>query len=380
MSRTSNDATTPIVIGRARIGRRTKDMTPQLVLGEIAIIHHEDLDRVAAENLVEAKPAAIINGALSMSGRYPNVGPLLVAAAGIPLIDGVGKELLDRVATGASIRIEGGKIYSGTELVGEGTVQSMQLLEEAYEQAKTTIGVELERFAENTLEYMVRERHLLVDAPDFPDLGVDFRNRQVLIVVRGADYRSDLQALGSYIREMRPIIIAVDGGADALVEQGHKPDIIVGDFDSVSDETLRRGARLVVHAFVDGRAPGAARLEDLGLAHHKVPFPGTSEDIAMLLAYENGAELIVAVGTHASMVDFLDKGRPGMASTFLVRLKVGPILMDAKGVSRLYNRRIRKRDMSVFLFSVLVAFLVAGFSVRHFFGEAFGLLWDSVFR
>lgn len=372
--------TQPHVEGRARVGRRTKEMTPLLVPGEIAVINHEDLDRVAAENLVEAKPSAIVNCARSMSGRYPNVGPLLVAAAGIPLVDAVGVAFMDQVNTGTALRIEGGKVFAADKVVAEGTRQSLQLLESSYEQAKTTIGIELERFAENTLEYMQRERHLLVDAPDFPDIGIDFRNRQVLIVVRGADYRSDLQALGSYIREMRPILVAVDGGADALINQGHRPDIILGDFDSVSDETLRCGAKLVVHAFVDGQAPGAARLEAMGLAHHKVPFPGTSEDIAMLLAYENGAELIVAVGTHASMADFLDKGRPGMASTFLVRLKVGPILMDAKGVSRLYDRRIRKRDMSVFLVSVLVAFLVAGFSVRHFFGQAVGLLWDSVFR
>ncbi len=368
------------VEGRARVGRRTKEMTPLLTRGEIAVIHHEDLDRIAAENLVEAKPVAVVNGARSMSGRYPNVGPLLLAAAGIPLVDDVGSEFLDRVQSGTPLRIDGGKVFSGDELLAEGTRQSMQSLEAQYEDAKSTIGVELERFAENTLEYMQRERHLLVDAPEFPDLGIEFRNRQVLIVVRGADYRSDLQALGSYIREMRPILIAVDGGADALVAQGHRPDLIVGDFDSVSDETLRCGAVLVVHAFVDGRAPGAARLDQLGLTHFTVPFPGTSEDIAMLLAYEKGAELIVAVGTHASMADFLDKGRPGMASTFLVRLKVGPILMDAKGVSRLYDRRIRKRDMSVFLVSALLAFLVAGFSVRHFFAEAFGLLWDSAFR
>ncbi len=368
----------PVVTGPARLGPRTKAMTPHLQPGDVAIIDHEDLDRVAAEGLVEARPAAIVNAARSISGRYPNVGPLLIAAAGIPLIDGVGREVMDRIRSGALVRIEDGDVLVDGQRVAGGTRQSLQTLEAEYEAAKVTVGEELERFAENTLEFMRRERSLLFDAPSLPDITVDFRNRQAIVVVRGADYRSDLAALSSYIREMRPVVIAVDGGADALLDRGHRVDLIVGDFDSVSDQALRSGAQLVVHAYPDGRAPGAARLEAMGLPFTTIAFAGTSEDIAMLLAYEKGAELIVAVGAHGSMVDFLDKGRPGMASTFLVRLKVGPILMDAKGVSRLYERRIRKRDLAIFLVAVLIAFLVAGYTVRNFFAEAVGLLWDSI--
>ncbi len=285
-----------------------------------------------------------------------------------------------RIHSGAAVRIEGGDVFLGDERIGTGTRQTLQTLEAEYEAAKVTVGDELERFAENTLEFMRRERQLLFDAPALPDLGVDLRGRQAIVVVRGADYRSDLAALGGYIREIRPVVIAVDGGADALRDQGHHCDLIVGDFDSVSDAALRTGARLVVHAYPDGRAPGAERLDAMGLAYSTIAFAGTSEDIALLLAYEKGAELIVAVGAHGSMVDFLDKGRPGMASTFLVRLKVGPILMDAKGVSRLYERRIRKRDLAILLGAVTVAFLVAGFTVRDFFAQAFGILWDSVVR
>ncbi|MEY2399211.1 MAG: hypothetical protein QOJ00_2385 [Actinomycetota bacterium] len=367
-----------VVLGAARVGTRTKALTPQLHHGEIAVINHEDLDRVAAERLVEAKPAAVINAARSISGKYPNVGPLLVAAAGIPLVDGVGEEVMSRIHNGVAVRVEKGEVYVGTELIATGTRQTLQTLEAEYEAAKVTVGEELERFAENTIEFMRRERHLLFDAPTLPDVGVDLRGRQAIVVVRGADYRSDLSALGPYVREMRPVVIAVDGGADALRERGHRCDLIVGDFDSVSDEALRSGAHLVVHAYPDGRAPGAERLERLGLPYSTIAFAGTSEDIALLLAYEKGAELIVAVGAHASMVDFLDKGRPGMASTFLVRLKVGPILVDAKGVSRLYERRIRKRDLALLLGAVIIAFLVAGFTVRDFFVQAFGILWDSI--
>jgi uncharacterized membrane-anchored protein len=367
----------PVVTGPARLGPRTKSMTPHLLPGEVAVINHEDLDRVAAEGLVEARPAAVVNAARSISGRYPNVGPLLIAAAGIPLVDGVGEAVME-TANGAAVRIADGDVFVNGNHVGTGMRQTLQSLEAEYEAAKVTVGDELERFAENTLEFMRRERQLLFDTPALPELAVDMRNRQAIVVVRGADYRSDLATLGEYIREMRPVVIAVDGGADALRDQGHRPDLIVGDFDSVSDQALRSGAQLIVHAYPDGRAPGAERLDALGLSYSTIAFAGTSEDVALLLAYEKGADLIVAVGAHGSMIDFLDKGRPGMASTFLVRLKVGPILMDAKGVSRLYERRLRKRDVGLFLGAVTVAFLVAGFTVRDFFAQAFGILWDSI--
>jgi uncharacterized membrane-anchored protein len=368
----------PVVSGPARVGPRTKAMTPHLQPGEVAVINHEDLDRVAAEGLVEANPAAIVNAARSISGKYPNVGPLLIAAAGIPLVDGVGDEVMTRIAHGAQVRISDSEVYVNGELLATGTRQTLQSLETEYEAAKVTVGEELERFAENTLEFMRRERQLLFETPALPELKVDMRDRQAIVVVRGADYRSDLQTLGEYIREMRPVVIAVDGGADALRDQGHKPDIIIGDFDSVSDAALRSGAQLIVHAYPDGRAPGAARLDALGLPYSKIAFAGTSEDVALLLAYEEGAELIVAVGLHGSMVDFLDKGRPGMASTFLVRLKVGPILMDAKGVSKLYERRLRKRDIALLLAAVIVAFLVAGYTVRDFFADGVRIFWDSI--
>jgi uncharacterized membrane-anchored protein len=198
----------------------------------------------------------------------------------------------------------------------------------------------------------------VIDPLPMPDLPVDLTGRHALVVVRGFDYKEDLAHLRSYVREMRPVLIGVDGGADALLEVGLKPDVVIGDFDSVSTAALQAGAALVVHAYPGGQAPGAERLDDLGLPYEVLEAPGTSEDIAMLLAYEKGAELIVAVGTHASMVEFLDKGRQGMASTFLVRLKVGPLLMDAKGVSKLYESRVRKRDLMSFLLAAVLCFFV----------------------
>ena len=344
--------------GIARVDRRTKDLIKRLQPGDVAVIDHEDLDRIAAEGLVEARVGAVINASRSISGRDPNVGPLLVATAGIPLVDGVGEGIMDLIAEGQTVRVDGDDVLVGPGVVATGTRQTLQSLEDAFESAKATMGDELERFAANTLEYMQKERHLLLDSPELPPIRTKIQGRHVLIVVRGHDYKNDLAALQPYVQEMRPLLIAVDGGADALLEFGLKPDMIIGDFDSVSERALRCGAELVVHAYSDGRAPGAERLRNLGLAHIIWGASGTSEDIAMLLAYEKGATLIVAVGTHASMVEFLDKGRAGMASTFLTRLKVGPLLVDAKGVSRLYQARIRKRDFTLFLVAALLCFVV----------------------
>ncbi len=344
----------PPVTGVARVDRRTKDLAKRVRRGEIAVIDHRDLDTVAAESLIEAGVVAVVNADCCVSGRYPNVGPLLLPAAGVVVVDAVGSEIMDELEDGATITLEGGEVHCGGRVIAEGSRQTMTSLTEILDRSRQSMGDELERFAANTLEYIQQEGHLLVDQPDIPDVPIDFRGRQVLVVVRGVDYKKDLQLLerSGYVREQRPILIGVDGGADALLAVGKTPDLIIGDMDSVSERTLRCGAVLVVHGYPDGRAPGAERLDELGLDHVVFASAGTSEDIAMLMAFERGAELIVAVGTHNSMVEFLDKGRAGMASTFLVRMKVGPILVDAKGVNRLYDSRVRKRDL---LFLVLAA-------------------------
>ncbi len=348
------------VVGTARVDHRTKRLVGRLRPGDVAVIDHEDLDRVAAESLVEAQPAAVLNAARSTTGRYPNDGPLLVLRAGIPLVDDLGPALMERLAEGDEVTVEAGEVHLGDEVVAAGIRQSEGAVLAVHGESRARLGETLAEFVGNTVEYVEHNRDLLDDQLELPDLGVDWRGRQVLIVVRGADYREDLGLLRQtgYLREMRPVVVAVDGGADALRDAGVRPDVIVGDMDSVSSESLACGAALVVHAYRDGRAPGAERLEELGLAYHLFRASGTSEDIAMLLAYELGAELIVAVGTHTSMVDFLDKGRAGMASTMLTRIKVGPVLVDAKGVSRLYKGRVRKRDLLLLVVAALFAVVV----------------------
>jgi uncharacterized membrane-anchored protein len=346
--------------GVARVDTRTKRLVKRVQPGEIMVIDHSDLDRVAAETIVEAQAGAVINASASISGRYPNVGPLLVCAAGIPLIDGVGADVLSAIEEGQVVTVDGDEVLLDGVVVARGTRQSMALIEERIETARASMGDELAQFAENTLSYLTEERHLLLDEPDIPQIDLEMKDRHVLIVVRGAEYKEDLDTLrrSGYLGEMRPLLIGVDGGADALLEIGHTPDLIIGDMDSVSERALRCGAELVVHGYADGRAPGSKRLDALGLEHVVYATAGTSEDIAMLLAYEKGCELIVAVGTHSSMVEFFDKGRAGMASTFLVRMKVGPILVDAKGVSRLYRHSVRKGDLALLVLSAIFTLIV----------------------
>lgn len=346
--------------GPARVDRRTKDLVKRLAPGEVAVIDHADIDRVAAETLVESGVVAVVNAAASVTGRYPNLGPLLIVNAGIALIDDVGPAVMADIADGAMVTIDGDKVLVGGTTVATGDRQDVESIEASLDVARQRVNRELEKFAENTLEYLRKEKHLLVDDLDLPDVPIDFRDRHVLVVVRGHDYKDDLLLLrrSGYLQEMRPLLVGVDGGADALLEMGRRPDLIIGDMDSVSERALRCGAVLVVHAYRDGRAPGAERLDELGVPYHLLVATGTSEDVAMLLAEDKGAELIVAVGTHSSMVDFLDKGRAGMASTFLVRMKVGPILVDAKGVSRLYQHRVRKRDLTLLVLAAFIALVV----------------------
>jgi uncharacterized membrane-anchored protein len=365
--------------GPARCDRRTKDMIPRLQAGEIAVINHRDLDRVAADGLIEAGVIAVVNCAPSISGRYPNGGPIRIVQAGITLVDDVGVELMDTITEGDVVRIEDGEIWRNGELLGRGRVLDEAGIEVAMESARAAIGTELERFAANTLEYIQKEARLTFEPLTLPPLHTKFAGRHCLVVVRGHDYRSDLAALRPYIREYRPVLIGVDGGADALLEHGLKPDIIIGDFDSVSQKGLACGAELVHHVHPDGRAPGRENLQAWGLPYQEFVAEGMSEDVAMLLAYEAGARLIVAVGTHVTMVEFLDKGRKGMASTFLTRLRLGPVLVDAKGVSRIYEGRARRSDILLLVAAALVA-IVALLLVSnswHVYGDGFRLWFEN---
>lgn len=328
--------------GRALLGRKTKDIVSRLTEDHIPIIHHENLDRVTAETLVESGVRAVVNAAGSATGVYPNQGPFILTRAGIYILDGVGEGVFGEVEDGDEVELRGDGLYKGGRLVARGENLDGEAVERRLRESREAVGVALESFATNTVEFMHVERDLLFSTFDVPqELARGIRGRQVLIVVRGYDYRQDLAALGPYIRGERPFVIAVDGGADALLEVGCRPDLLFGDMDSVTERGMKASRRVLVHAYPDGGAPGLEPLRRAGIKDAPtLRAPGLSEDIAILVAEQCGAELIVAVGTHVGLVEFLDKGRRGASSTFLTRLKVGPRLVDAKGVSKLYSNRI----------------------------------------
>jgi uncharacterized membrane-anchored protein len=352
--------------GPVRLDKRTKNLVKRLKPGDVAVIDHLDIDRVAAETLVERAPVVVVNAAQSISGRYPNAGPAVLVDAGGQAVFELSEGAQVVVDPDGVVHLDGAEVASGEWLEPEDVRKRMDA-------AKDNLATALEDFTLNTLSYVRRDRDLLLEGLEVPTLKTRLRDRHVLVVVRGHDYKKDLSTLRGYIQEFRPALIGVDGGADALLEVGLKPDLIVGDMDSVTNQALTSGAEIVVHAYPDGRAPGKERVEALGLEPLILPGAGTSEDMAMLLAYESDCDLIVAVGSHASMVEFLDKGRPGMASTFLTRLKVGPKLVDAKGVNRLYRQGVRRSDL---LF--LVAAALAAMLVISLVSEPVRLVWSDL--
>jgi len=346
--------------GPARLGKRTKDLVKRLDLGDIAVIDHADLDRVAAEDLASSGAVAVINVAASSTGRYPNIGPLILARAGVVLIDAASGSLFDELKDGEVIRLSGGDVMRGNDVIGTGVRPTLEDIERRLELLRERIDEALAEFAVNTIDHIREESELLSGEIELPDVRTEFRDRHVLIVVRGPSYREDLSALNAYIRDVRPLIVAVDGGADAVLAEGLRPDMILGDMDSATDKALGCGAELIVHAYPDGRAPGHERLSEGGFPHLLVPAAGTSQDVAMLLAHEKGARLIVTVGAHFNLTEFLDKNRAGMSSTFLTRLRVGETLIDAKGVSRLYQPGIGNLGLAMFglAFLLLAAIVV----------------------
>ncbi len=354
------------VTGPVRPGRKTKLLVKHLVRGDIALVDHLDIDRVSAEELIAAGAAAVLNCSRSSSGTYPNLGPQLLVEAGIMLLDLPDDTLFDVLSDGDPLTVRAadtpgasavGEVLRKGELLARGEVLDLRRISAETELRRREIGEALERFAHNTIEHMREERELLAGRIQLPRFATDFRDRSTLVVVRGVGHQRDLRALRPFIRDMRPLLVAVDGGAEALLEAGMTPHMIVGDMDSAGEAALRCGAELVVHSYPDGRAPGRHRLERLGLPFKLVPAPGTSQDVAMLIAAEKGARLIVSVGSQFNLVEFLDRNREGMSSTFLTRLRIGEILVDAKGVSRLYRPRPGLTPLLVVIGAGLIAMI-----------------------
>ena len=363
--------------GRIRLGTKTKDLVKSLGPGDVAVISHRNIDRIAAEDLVASGVRVVLNNEPSSDGRYPNRGPLILTGAGVRLIDFPEADLFTTLVENEHVVIEGGEVKRDGVVIATGNEQLEPELEQQFARQQAEIHHALADFAENTVTHIQEESELLSGAIELPEIRTDFRERHVLIVVRGPNYKRDLRALRAYIRDVKPILIGVDGGADAIREAGYDPDMILGDMDSVTDATLKSGPEVVVHAYADGRAPGAERMRNLGVDHIALPFVGTSQDVAMLMAYEKGASLIVTVGAHFNLIEFLDKDRAGMSSTFLTRLRIGEVLVDATGVSRLYNPGLTVGPLMLFLGAFLVLATIVVLSSPAL-ADLFDLIWLKI--
>ncbi|GED12102.1 putative cytokinetic ring protein SteA [Aneurinibacillus migulanus] len=328
------------VCGPVRYGRITKHMAASLRPGDIAVIEHTDIDELAARELIEKKVKAVVNCAVSFTGEYEAQGARLLLDTGIPLYDCPAQSRLPgEISNGEEVVIDGHYLFRKRDkmMLTRLLPVTHEEWQVTYQKAEKNTSERLARFIDNTLHYALREKEYLFCPLASLPLHTKIPGRHAVVVSRGRHYEEDLQALRNYITVYRPVLIGVDGGGDALLAQGWRPDIIMGDMDSVSDRALRETKDIIVHAYTDGRAPGEERVKSLGVPYHLLRAPGTSEDMALLYAYDNGVSLIVGIGTHTSMEDFLEKNRQGMASTLLVRMKVGSKLVDARGIHHLYS-------------------------------------------
>jgi len=350
----------PGLSGVARVDRDTDALLRRVGVHEIAVLDQIDLDRTTADALIAAGVRAVVNASPSISGRFPNLGPEALLAAGIPLVDDVGDDVFRRVRDGSKLRLYDGGVFLGEHLVTEGVPQSEDSVAAAMEGAKRGLANQLEAFSANTIEFMHQDRALLLDGVGVPDVRVPLGGHHVVVVAGGTDHADDLAGLRRYIKEYHPVLVGVGAGADALWAGGYRPDLIVGDPADVSDRALTCGADVVVPAFADGHAPGLLRVQDLGASAVTFPASGNPEDLALLLAHHHGAALIITVGFQASLAEFLDRGRSSSnASTFLTRLRVGNLLVDGKAVAALYRSPVSAGAVLVLIGAVLMATLTA---------------------
>lgn len=355
----------PGVIGAARVDRDIDRLLRRVGPGDIAVLDILDLDRVTADALVDAGVVGVVNASPSISGRYPNLGPEVLVANNIALIDNAGPEIFKKIKDGSKIRLHDGGVYHGERRLVHGVERTDEEIADLMHDAKAGLVAHLEAFAGNTIEFIRSESPLLIDGIGIPDIDVDVYRRHVVVVTDGAAAAEDLKSLKPFIKEYQPVLVGVGAGADVLREGGYRPQLIVGNPEQISAESLKCGAQVVLPADADGHAGGLERIQDLGIGAMTFPAAGSATDLALLLVDHHGASLIVTVGQPASIEEFFDRSRAqSNPSTFLTRLKVGEKLVDAKAVATLYRSHISGGAIALLVLAVLFA-VVAALWVSH---------------
>ncbi|MFJ1461682.1 putative cytokinetic ring protein SteA [Nocardia sp. N2S4-5] len=376
--------TLPGVSGIARVDRNTRRLLKRIGPGDVVVLDEMDLDRLTADQLVEAGVVAVVNASPSISGRYPNLGPEVLVANGILLLDAVSSDVFTKIKDGVKVRVDEGVIYADrlTKKVPEALVEGLELTESAIAErmiaARNGLADHLEAFAGNTIEFVRTESALLIDGLGMPDLELSMRKRHVVVVADGSDHRDDLKSLKPFIKEYAPILVGVGRGADTLTRCGYRPDLIVGDPEEITATTLKCGAEVILPADTDGHAKGLERIQDLGIGATTFPSSGSATDLALLLADHHGASLIVTCGAAASLDDFFDRSRrESNPATFLTRLKAGSKLMDAKAVATLYRHQTSGWAAALLVLAALIALIVALLVSQHTGGAALDWARDT---
>lgn len=352
----------PGIKGAARVDRRTSHLITRLRPGDLAIIDHQDMDRATAQALVDAGVAGVLNAAPMISGRYPNLGPDVLIQAGIAVFDTFGGEIISRVKDGTRLRVHDGEVFDGTDSIAVGRFVDGDVVRGELESARAGLHSQLESFTHNSTEFLRREQDLLLHGKGVPRTATDLAGRPVVVVVRGHDWKAELTGIKAFIREQDPVLIGVDHGADALRAAGYRPHIVVAsaaDDDLPSVEVLKKAKDVI--ALVERGAPAAAteRFQRIGVRPLRFETGATTEDAALILADAGPARLIVGVGMHATLDEFLDRQRTGLASTYLTRLKIGPRLVDAAAVPHLYDGQVRPRHLLAVTIAGLLALAAA---------------------
>ena len=356
----SRNTSRPGVIGTARVDRDIDRLLRRVCPGDIVVLDVLDLDRITADALVDAEIAAVVNASTSVSGRYPNLGPEVLVANGVTLIDETGPEVFKKIRDGAKVRLYNGGVYSGDRRLIRGTERTDEEIADLMQEAKTGLVAHLEAFAGNAIEFIRSESPLLIDGIGIPDVDVDLRRRHVLVVADEDHAADDLKSLKPFIKEYQPVLIGVGSGAEVLRKAGYRPQLIVGDPNELSTEVLKCGAQVVLPADADGHAPGLERIQDLGVGAMTFPAAGSPTDLALLLADHHGAALLVTAGHSANIETFFDRSRQqSNPSTFLTRLRVGEKVVDAKAVATLYHNRISSGAIALLILTMLITVIVA---------------------
>ena len=351
----------PGVHGPARIHRRTASLLGRLHPGDVAVIDHLDMDRDTAQALIDAGVVAVVNAGPMVSGRFPNLGPERLVEAGVVVVDNAGTEIFDRLRDGAPVRIDAGVVHAGDTLVAPAREVTADIVRTEMGRARSGLTAQLESFTHHSTEFLRREQDLLLHGQGVPRTSTDMAGRPVVVVVRSHGWEEELRGIRPFVREQRPVLVGVDRGADALADAGHRPDVVVvtaGD-ELPSAAVLRKARDVVVLVERGAQRSATEQLERLGIRPLRFETTATTEDAALLLASAREASLIVGVGMHATLDEFLDRRSAGLASTFLTRLKLGPDLVDAAAVPRLYDGAVRPRHLLGALLAGLVAVAAA---------------------